>query len=363
MPLNAELYEQLKQRFGDVKLANEGESYRYEINRFKTGLARLVDVQPGEQYYIRCPICKDHKQRLTISHVNGQKLRGLEDLGPVTWKVRCFNCDFPRGEKRAALEILLGDYANRVKLGLVSRLDQSGPAIKKEMEQPGELGALTADSAAGQYVLKRGFDLDVLVNKYKMQRIAVPKADRRFLSERLFIPVFADTKLVYWQARDVYGMDDTIPYYICKGGTKSLFNFDQASKANFIVISEGVFDAVTIGTNAVALFGKSITPRQIDQLASFRKPVVVALDPDEAGVEATPSVVRIIKERVGIPVCSVTYPTDWPSAWVERKNKMVKCDAAEVGARVIRDVIKTAVRKEFGVFADELLRGPRARNS
>lgn len=360
MPLNVELYEQLKRRFGEVKISNEGESYRFSINPYKTGLARLVDIQPGEQYCVRCPICKDHKQRLTISHVNGQKLRGLEDLGPVTWKIRCFNCDFPKGTgSRNALETLLKDYNNRVRLGLTSKLEQEGPAVVKEMEGPGELGPLTPDSAAGIYLRNRNFDLDLLSNKYKMQRIVTPKTDRRFLAERVFIPVFADTKLVYWQARDVYGMDDTPPYYICKGGTKSLFNFDLASKANFMVICEGVFDAITIGTNAVAVFGKSLTPRQIDQLSKFRKPVIVALDPDEAGQEATPKVVSTIKDRVGLPCAAVKYPSDWPKVYVERKQKTIPADAADVGSRMIRDVIKTCIRKEFGVYADELLRGPR----
>lgn len=359
MPLNAELYEQLKQRFGEVKISNEGESYRYEINKHKTGLGRVKDIQSGEQYCVRCPMCKDHKQRLTISHVCGQKLAGLEDLGPITWKLYCFNCGFPKGLSgaRNALGILLSDYANRVRLGLVSKLDTSGPAVIKEMEGPGELGPITPDSAAGIYLTKRKFDLDLLTEKYKMQRIVQPKADRRFLAERVFIPVFADTKLVYWQARDVYGMEDTPPYYISRGGKKSLFNFDMASKAPFMVICEGVFDAVTVGTNAVALFGKSLTPIQIDQLCKYRRPVVVALDPDEPGQEATPALVRIIKERVGVPVAAVTYPSNWPTVYVERKQKTIPADAADVGPKMVRDVIKASLRKEFGVFADELLRG------
>lgn len=365
MPLNVELYEQLKRQFGEVKIANEGEAYRFTINNRKTGIARLTDVQAGEQYYVRCPVCKDHKQRLTISHINGQKLLGLEDLGPVTWKVRCFNCDFPKGETGAknALNILLSDYANRVRLGLVTKLDCDGPAVIKEMEGPGELGAITPDTAAGIYLQRRNFDLGLLTDKYKMQRIVTPKSDRRFLAERVFIPVYADGKLVYWQARDVYGMNDTPPYYICKGGTKSLFNFDLASKANFMVISEGVFDAITIGTNAVALFGKSLTPRQLDQLSRYRKPVIVALDPDEAGQEATPKVVSIIRERLGLNAIPVKYPADWPTVYVERKQKTIPADAADVGSKKIRDVIRATIRKEFGVYADELLRGPNSRSS
>lgn len=334
-----------------MKIVNEGQQYRFKPVATEHGV-RFTDLDYGEQYYIRCPICKDHKQRLTINHINGTILPGFRDVGPITWKLRCYNCDFGVKEGRDSLKTILRGYAHRCMRG-ISGIVKVGSSEPKVMEHYGQLGPLLPDTAAYIYLKERGFSPEALTKYYNMQRIAVPLKDRAFLSERVFIPVYDGGKLVYWQARDVYDLPNTMPYYICKNGVKSLFSFDMASKQKYVVLSEGVFDAVTIGLNGVGLFGKSITPKQVQQLSTLKTPIVIGLDPD-AALEAT-RMEDFLKTRINVPIVRVIYPSDWPMIFNKRKNKLMPADAAEVGHKKITELIHYTLKHNLGDRANGLI--------
>jgi DNA primase len=57
-------------------------------------------------------------------------------------------------------------------------------------------------------------------------------------------------------------------YYIEKGSNKSkyLFNFDKAKEYKQIYLVEGVFDAISIGKQGVAMFGKFLSDTQLELL-------------------------------------------------------------------------------------------------
>lgn len=64
------------------------------------------------------------------------------------------------------------------------------------------------------------------------------------------------------------------------GKSKVLFGLQYAAHEEFIVICEGVFDALSIGFNAVALLGKTASEDQIMLLKSLNKTFIIALDSD-----------------------------------------------------------------------------------
>lgn len=95
-------------------------------------------------------------------------------------------------------------------------------------------------------------------------------------ANRLIFPVFECGALVYWQARAMWqgGGKDFVkalnPPRSLGGVTSAevLFNYDQAIAAggNLVCLVEGPVDAVHVGHDAVATFGKQITPTQIAKL-------------------------------------------------------------------------------------------------
>src|SRR5437016_2241770 len=88
--LNPILYSLLKERFGFVKVANEGEelvgSYKYDPVR---GQTVLDIISRGETYCVDCPYCKESRHRLYINHRYGtwDDISGSNNLHMV----RCFN--------------------------------------------------------------------------------------------------------------------------------------------------------------------------------------------------------------------------------------------------------------------------------
>jgi DNA primase len=81
-------------------------------------------------------------------------------------------------------------------------------------------------------------------------------------------------------------------YFTSPGFPKGevVYNWDVAVQTPYLIIVEGVFDAMAIGPSGIATLGKGVTDRQIDNIISFcvLKPdihVIIMLD-DDAQEEA-----------------------------------------------------------------------------
>ena len=92
-------------------------------------------------------------------------------------------------------------------------------------------------------------------------------------SGRVVVPCYYEGSLVTFVARDLFDTSDR--KYLNPTGNKQsdfFFNFDDVD-GDFIVVTEGVFDAISVSkvTPAVASFGKSLSRRQISMLNQFEK--------------------------------------------------------------------------------------------
>lgn len=131
-------------------------------------------------------------------------------------------------------------------------------------------------------------------------------------SRTLVFPVYANTgdmlKVVGWQSRLLYdpkklspaecaalrfptkadGSYDRPPkYFTAPGFDKGeyLYNVVNARRFSYVVVCEGVFDAMSVGPCAVALLGKSATAHQLDMLKAYWKEVILLLDPGSADAD------------------------------------------------------------------------------
>lgn len=117
--------------------------------------------------------------------------------------------------------------------------------------------------------------------------IILPNEKSVFLSNRLVIQTFDDrNKPIYWMGRAL-SSELTPKTFNPVGGkntinkTDVIFNLNNAKKTGVAVISEGVFDATTIGNSGVALFGKTLSMKQLLLLIKANlEAVFVMLDPD-----------------------------------------------------------------------------------
>ena len=136
------------------------------------------------------------------------------------------------------------------------------------------------------YLAKRGFDPDFLVEKYGIQGTGpyvtykVNAPDPINLSNRLIIPIF-DTigRLVTWQSRDVTNKA-RIRYIGCPDldslmSYKQLLYGSHTAQSSAVGVVEGLFDQWRMGDGWVTCFGTGITPEQIKALSAWERVAVV----------------------------------------------------------------------------------------
>lgn len=229
-----------------------------------------------------CVFCDDTRFRLGINLV---KRTG-----------QCFNC----GETlspRKLLELVQDTLSQPNDLdSLYAKIDQVKAASYRHFVFP-ETKALTLSGIpiheykgegryrplyeeACDYLRSRGFDPHLL-SRYYGVLLADPESRE---SGRIILPVFEGEKMVYYQARAVFRQ---VPKYlnpskqdVPAGKSHFVFNLDQASRYEEIVICEGIFSALAVGTNAVALMGKQMSEMQ--EIKIKRKAIPAAtilLDP------------------------------------------------------------------------------------
>lgn len=106
---------------------------------------------------------------------------------------------------------------------------------------------------------------------------------------RIIIPVYNSNNLMFWVARAIgnpTGLKEKSPTNSPYQWSKSevIFNLDRAAtNSDYIVISEGIFDALSWGIAGVSLLGKVLYEQQLSQLVLYRKQletVYIALDAD-----------------------------------------------------------------------------------
>lgn len=132
-----------------------------------------------------------------------------------------------------------------------------------------------------QYLNKRGITVEQIMQYnigYVIQgqvRKSSPNEDGRFsyftLRNSIIFTAYDDNgNYLYWNSRAI---DNNQTKSINAPATKSehskndvIFNLNLAKQTNHIIICEGVFNALTVGINGVATYGKQITPTQIKLL-------------------------------------------------------------------------------------------------
>jgi DNA primase len=128
----------------------------------------------------------------------------------------------------------------------------------------------------------------------------------------VIVPIVRRREVIYFVARSFLGGNGARKYLNPSrdevggiGKSELLFNYDRVSYAPILTITEGVFDAIAVGTNAVALLGKTISDVQLALLENLRvRRIRVMLDEDaraecytmvdqlnDAGFDATPALV------------------------------------------------------------------------
>jgi len=286
--LNESLYNRLLELFGSVKVAKQGQQATYTI-QLVDGLPVGRVIEDGENYRVCCPFCDDTRYRLWISYLYDASIQtphGIVHFSPygLAW---CFN-----------EEACLSETENKRNLYLEIR--RGGPPVLLDVK-PGRkapagpvcypqnlisIADLPPIHIAVQYLEHRGFDIRELAE----HGICFCPLDERIplASGRIIIPIHdPDGKLIGAQCRLPYEPSDfQLKYYTLEGSrlTSTLYNYAWAKDQPYVVLTEGVFDALKVGDCGVAVFGCRISAKQHALIESTwaGKPVLFAFDSDLA---------------------------------------------------------------------------------
>lgn len=235
----------------------------------------------GVELIVDCPFCGRHKLSVNAS-------KGV-------WQ--CWHC-----HESGTASRLLGMKVE------VERPERNERPKSRGYLPPGDLvtlDELPEDHEAVLYVKRRKFDPAYLSEVFGL--CYCPRG-REYgggvfnTTGTIVIPVRENGRDIAWQARLLYDPDkvkegEEAAYgWKCEGGKykkppkyftspgfkkgEHLFNFDQASRCGFVVVTEGAFDAMRVGRCAVAAFGKGLTDTQVQILRDCWRLVVLLLDPD-----------------------------------------------------------------------------------
>ena len=287
MPLNSQLYKELKKHFGTVVIADEGCGMLADYSTDLHGRCILRSDSPGEYYRINCPFCNDTIQRLWINHrwgVYDEKTKSHNYFLAICYNEHCLE----DSGNLAALKQKTAWYGRSARAGQVKVSEGDVPTANKPIALPADflrLDELSADHAACHYLLQRGFDPATMARKWGLGFSY--EACRWSLRGRLVIPVYdasaQQSQLMGWQARAIADDDDP-KYYTARGFKKSrvLYGMQRVAGTGPVVICEGPTDVWRLGAGAVALLGKTASSEQRRLIREHfeGRPLIIMLDAD-----------------------------------------------------------------------------------
>jgi hypothetical protein len=346
IPLNHRLYQLVRERLGEVKVANEGAPFEAFPTRDFTRPSgqRLEITAHGESYRVNCCFCGDTRFRLWIGHYYGQP--GLNGW-PMYQLATCFNSSDGENCARKHRQ----ELADRI-FGFFNRGQRPPdmpirhvPAASNElrlMPWPGLIQSmrdLSLDHHAYRYLVDRGFDPIYLAERWGVGYCEQASAAYGALTGRIFAPIFQHNTFVGWQGRwpADYPKErgkqlGTPKYFTCPSMPKGklLYNYDRARQWPFIVIQEGITDVWKTGFFATAILGKSFGTLQKGLVLESHKHKPIFLMLDQDALDESARIIQSIREitdRRGLLI-QVALPDHDPGYFTPSTNWQILCAAA-----------------------------------
>ena len=308
-----------------------------EINEIRSR-ANIVDIisgylqvsQKGKNYVSLCPFHNDHSPSLIISPekqifncftcrtggnvfsfvMKYENVSFLEAIKIVAQKIG-YDLkikDLPSNiDSKNKIDYEIYDYAMKYYLNNINTID--GTKAREYLQKRGITESIIKEFKLGysgaskdtfyQLAIKKGWNIDTLDKLGLINKVNENIYDT-FIN-RIVIPIEnLKGEVVGFTGRIFNGEDNTAKYLNTKETEifkKSALLFNYHNAKNFIrekrcvIVVEGNMDAIKMSAkgfkNVVALMGVALSNEQIDILKRLKVPVVLMLDNDNAGLEAT----------------------------------------------------------------------------
>lgn len=339
--INEDLYKRLQHLYGEVRVSKEndpGEEYTVPAHLDPITheyIDERTEYDGGEEYVTCCPFCRDSGFHLYINYRYGTK----DESGRSIALANCYHKCLEDIDNRRQLyfDIMMNPDGRRVGSKALKSLDRVMVPPEARRAAPVKkvipLNSLPDSHPAWEYLMhgrSAGFSREELA---PFNLGLGDDSDDWMTYDRIIIPVTHKGELVGWQARKYDESKRGPKYYTARGFTcgNYLYNFDNAVKCPYVILTEGAADVWRVGAPAVCLFGKSVSAGQERLIVSawMGKPVCIMLDNDAR--PAAEAIQRKLARKHRGPVVIIPVPEGYS-------------DPADVPAEVMRDYLS----RKFG---------------
>lgn len=345
--------------------------------------ADIVDIvsdyipltQKGKNYFAVCPFHDDHKPSMVVSkekqifncftcHTGGnvftfvmnyENVSFIEAVKIIAKKVGIdvnikTNTNVADKKYKDLYEIM--NLSNKFYMNVLNT--QTGVEAKKYLTKRGiteeiiknfQIGlASDGKDELANFLSKHNYDLKLIESVGLINKSGLNIYDT--FSNRIMIPITNEFGQIVGYTGRIYHNEDQAKYIntketvIYKKG-EILFNYFNAKpyikKENKVIIVEGNMDAIKMYCsgvkNVIALMGTALSKYQINMLKKLRVPIVLMLDNDSAGLEATKRNGDLLKENnLEVEVIRLKDCKD-PDEYIEKK-----------GIKSFQDIIKSPIK-------------------
>jgi hypothetical protein len=342
--MNGMLYRRLVRRFGTVKVSRAGEARIATARRNPvTGQPRDDLQQHGEQYYVRCPFCRDSSLSLSINHMYGQLGRNGYQMLHLGYCHRSACLTKSQNRDRLAEMLSAED-------GILSKTRIGSGVGKSVAVQPPELpqgmraiNQLPDAHPARQFLDGQGLNPDRLTKFYELGYCG--NAASSVARNRIIIPIRQKGELCGWQSLSI--AEERRHRYLSAPGvatSKLVYNLDRAREYPTAVIVPETLDVWRFGAMAVSLMG-TCSERQVRLISSaFRGRSVVLVT---LASEVTSPMARQIAKRF------LEQPSvEFASVRISKSQQWRRATRAELRAIVAEEAAKLSIDVGYGKVAD-----------
>lgn len=232
-----------------------------------------------------CPMCSDKRKRGGVIQSNAK----------ISY--HCFNCGFTTGwapspklgQKYKKLVETLGvsnkeihkvvldlmKYSEELEIEDSTEYVYTAASFKthKLPEETSLVEDLPDDHKVKQYAIARG-----LLGNYPLLHI-----NNSMYNARIVVPFMYNNQLVGWTGRHINPPNKETAKYLLNMQSGYVFNIDKFvdSERDFVVVTEGVFDAILI--DGISVLGNGVTAEQAHLIDKLNKRVILCPDRDDAG--------------------------------------------------------------------------------
>ncbi len=290
----------------------------------------------GHQVSYKCPLCGDHKERLFINvdkkvffchhcQATGSIVSFISDYTDIAWKDALdIYRQYETYEIKLPESIEEEVYSKLIEAPTID-IPQYVYPLPEEMifmdEARGKAG-----NEAWRYLKSRGISMDTAINH------GIGYCAEGKYTNRLILPDFEDSEVVYWQARTwepaprskllkkFYRkvLNPSLEEYQIKQGIRArdkstiVGNIDGILESRAAVLVEGKFDQLTIRDSGGCLHGKHMSDEQFVKIVRNKKniDVVVVMMDGDAFANAISTADRLYRHFDEVLVCKLPYEAD-----------------------------------------------------